>query len=334
MVMQARMSDLDSRPISLLILIPVFNDWSSLTILLARLDEVLHEQVVSAQVVAVDDGSTEPVVLDGASGPYRAITKIEVLELRRNLGHQRAIAVGLAYIQSKVPGKAVLIMDGDGEDDPNDVPRLVRQFQRHEGRKVIFAGRSRRSESLLFRIFYRLFKLMHLLLTGHRVQVGNFSLLPRPLLDRLVVASELWNHYAAAVYKAQLPFDIVPTQRGRRLAGRSRMNFVSLVIHGLSAIAVFGDIVGVRLLVVIGLLMPFAALSLMTTVVLRLATDWAIPGWATYTTGLLMVLLLQAVMLSLIFIFLVLSTRQGSAFLPVRDYHYYCQDTKRVYPAP
>lgn len=318
----------------LVILIPVFNDWDSLGMLLPCLDMVLRTAGLSAELLVVDDGSTQPISAALGAGPYQAISKVEVLELWRNVGHERAIATGLAYAQDKMHGSTVLIMDGDGEDNPHDVPRLVHKFQREERRKIIFAGRGKRSESLWFRLCYQLFKLVHLLFTGHKAQVGSFSILPWEVLDRLVVTSELWNHYAAAVYKARFPVDILPTQRGRRLAGRSRMNFAALVIHGLSAISVFGDIVGVRLLVATGLLILLASASLIAATTLRLATNMAIPGWATYTTGLLAVILLQAVMMSLMFSFIILSTRQGSAFLPVRDYHYYYKDIRRIFPRP
>ena len=112
------------------------------------------------------------------------------------------------------------------------------------------------------------------------------------------------------------------------------MNFAGLVTHGLSAISVFGDIVGVRLLVATGLLILLASASLIAATTLRLATNMAIPGWATYSTGLLAVILLQAVMMSLMFSFIILSTRQGSVFLPVRDYHHYYKDVRRIYPRP
>lgn len=316
----------------LLILIPVFNDWGSLEMLLPHLDEVLHAESMVADILVVDDGSTQPHPPSFGRGSYRAITKIEVLELWRNVGHERAIAAGLAYAQDKLHGSTILLMDGDGEDDPHDIPRLVQKFKAEGGAKIIFAGRGKRSESLVFRLFYQLFKLTHFLLTGYKVQVGSFSVLPWQALDRLIVTSDLWNHYAASVYKARIPLEVVQTRRGNRLSGKSQMSFAGLVIHGLSAISVFGDIVGVRMLVVSGLLILLALASLIAATSLRLLTNMAIPGWASYTTGLFAVILLQAVMMSLMFSFIILSTRQGSTFLPVRDCHYYYKDVSRIYP--
>ena len=100
------------------------------------------------------------------------------------------------------------------------------------GTRVVFAERTKRSESFAFRFFYALYRWLHLLLTGVAVRVGNFSAMPYSLLRRLVAVSELWNHYAAAVFKSRLPYRLLPTQRANRLAGRPQMNFVALVIHG------------------------------------------------------------------------------------------------------
>ena len=79
--------------------------------------------------------------------------------------------------------------------------------------------------------------------------MGNFSVIPRERLASLVVVSELWNHYAAAAMRSRQPFCTIPTRRAERLDGESKMNFVGLVVHGLSAISVYSDIVGVRLLI-------------------------------------------------------------------------------------
>src|SRR5262249_43444017 len=103
-------------------------------------------------------------------------------------------------------------------------------------------------EGLGFRFFYWLFRTTHQLLTGHPAKVGNFSLVPREQLRRLTVVSEIWNNYAAAVYKARLPMDTVPTGRAERIAGKTRMNFASLVSHGLSAMSIYNDVIGVRTL--------------------------------------------------------------------------------------
>src|SRR4029077_8125842 len=150
-------------------------------------------------------------------------------------------------------------------------------------REIVFTARTKRLESLTFRLSYRAYRFVHRMLTGVEVRVGNFSVVPRKALTRLMAVPDLWNHYAAAVYRARLPRRLLPLPRGRRLAGTSKMNFVSLLIHGLTAMSVFSDQVSARLLTAS---VGFAAASaglIVLTVCIRLFTDLAVPGWATYT---------------------------------------------------
>jgi hypothetical protein len=320
---------------SVVILIPVFNDWASLSMLLPGLDGILADRGSTADVLVVDDGSTSEPAVDLARGPFRSFGRVEVLALRRNLGHQRAIAIGLAYVEDRGAADAVVVMDGDGEDDPADVPRLLDRLRAEGGRRIVFAERTRRSESWRFRVFYALYKLLHVVLTGQKVRIGNFSAIPRGRLTSLVTVAEMWNHYAAAALQSRQPFCMIPTRRARRLHGRSSMDFVSLVTHGLSAISVYSEVVGIRLLVMSMLLAILALGGLVAVVVVRLATDLAVPGWATYSAGLSLILLVQAIMLAFVFSAMILGARHGSTFLPRRDYAYYIKGVRELTgPAP
>jgi len=313
------------------ILIPAFNDWASLAQLLPRLDSMLAAHQVAVDVLIVDDGSTtEPddlVVL----GRFDALERVDVLRLRRNLGHQRAIAIGLAYVEDCLAAGAVVVMDGDGEDDPADVPRLLARLKEEGDSKIVFAERSRRSESLRFRFFYLLFKLLHLFLIGTGVRVGNFSVIPRRRLSSLVVVAELWNHYAASVFRSRQPYCMIPTTRSKRYSGHSTMNFVSLVTHGLSAISVYSDVVGVRLLVISFAMVLLTLAGIVSAVVIRLATDWAVPGWASYVVGILLLLMVQAIMGAFVFSFVILGSRHGSSFLPRRDYSFFIGSLSKLH---
>jgi hypothetical protein len=313
------------------ILMPLYNDWASLEMLLADLDAVLARERVSARVVVVDDGSTLAPSDPNAVRRFQAITRVDVLELRRNLGHQRAIAVGLAYVESKIPCRAVVLMDSDGEDAPSDVPRLLAKLQAEGDNKIVFAERARRSESWLFVLFYSLFKGLHWLLTGTRVRVGNFSVIPRSRLSSLVVVSELWNHYAAAVFNSRQPYCMTPTARARRLAGRSRMNFVRLVVHGMSAISVYSEVIGVRLMVASVAFMGLTVGGLGALIAARFAAHVVIPSWAAVASGAVLLALFQAVMLCATFSFLILGGRQGVSFLPCRDYRFYLGTVRTLY---
>lgn len=308
-----------SDPQDLIFCIPIFNDWESAALLLARIGEVTRDQGWKASVVFVDDGSTEPwtnLSLEARGN----LCEVEILSLRRNLGHQRAIAVGLTFIAEKRPCRAVVVMDGDGEDAPEDVSALWRRFQEGGQQRIVFAQRARRSEGLTFKIGYLLFKAVHWTFTGRRVEVGNFSIIPREQLERLIGVSELWNHYAASVFKARLKTDQVPLARGQRLRSGSKMNFVSLVMHGLSAISVFAEEFGVRLILATFALMGLTAVGLGTVIFTGILSNLHIPDWAVSTVGFLILALLNALMLSALFSFGLLQSRNGNAFLPLRDY--------------
>src|SRR4030095_14771807 len=156
----ATMSD-----IKLMILMPVFNDWHALSLLLPSLEHELKISGLRAGLLLVDDGSTVKLPESFSPKPLPSIDSIDVLSLRRNLGHQRAIAVGLSYIEMNYPDCSVVIMDSDGEDSPKDVPRLVRECDANRCEKIVFAARTRRSEGWTFAFFYHLYRLIHFLLT-------------------------------------------------------------------------------------------------------------------------------------------------------------------------
>ena len=316
----------------LVILLPLRDDWKSAAELIRRLDKVLSGYPDTLQILVVDDGSMQRATRDTFQTSYSTVCSIRVLRLRRNLGHQRAIAIGLAYLESTTPCDAVLIMDADGEDTPEGALQLLDAFAAKKGAVAVFAERSRRSESFVFQLFYRLYKILHRTLTGVGVQVGNFSILPTTHLNTLVVVSETWNHYAAAVFRSRLPFIMIPIPRGRRIDGSSQMNFESLVGHGLSAISVFGDVVGIRLLISSIAGSFLAGLGILTVILIRFLTDRAIPGWATYASGMLVIIMIQFVSIAASFTFFVLSSRTNFGFIPSRDYQLFVAETTDFYP--
>ena len=288
-------------------------------LLLTDLDRVVGERSLNATVLFVDDGSTDgsPAAVPRS---LSHIERVEILELRRNVGHQRAIALGLAYIHDERPCSAVVVMDGDGEDSAEGALKLIDALGASDGRHAIFAQRRRRTEGFIFRGGYLLFKLIHALLTGRGIDVGNFSILPFSAIQRLVAVSEMWNHYAAAVIKSRQPMIRVPIDRQHRYKGQSHMNLTSLVVHGLSAISVYGDEVGVRLLGGAFGLGTITFAGLLAVIWTPLVSDTVIPGWTMNAIGILAVLMISFAALSMVFVMFVLHSRQMLGFLPLRDY--------------
>lgn len=312
-------------PEHVLVLIPVFNDWSSLSRLLPALDAAFLAKP-PADILLIDDGSSEPVLDHFAPGPLKHLGKISILRLRRNVGHQRAIAIGLAYAEAANRCDIAVVMDGDGEDRPEDVPRLIDELLRRDATHVVFAERTRRSEGIVFVTMYGLYRAVHWLLTGERVRVGNFSALPAHAVQRLTTSSDLWNHYAAAVFKSRVPYCTVPTSRGQRYTGISHMNYVALVTHGLSAMSVFGERIGVRLIV--GTLGSVSAFVVIVTSMFLYSAigGGAVPRWMLYALAFLVLVFFQALSASLSFVFIILSGRDSSTFLPSRDYSHFIAD--------
>ena len=182
---------------TLLIVIPAFNDWPALEKLLFLIDEITLPQDILLKVMVVDDYSTEVIPASFIEAQFNQIKQVNVLRLRRNLGHQRAITIGLCYVYHNFDCHFIVVMDGDGEDNPFEIENLFNLSEERGNDKVIFAKRSKRSETRVFKTFYFLYQKLYLLLIGKEIRVGNFSLIPHSLLKNVVVISEIWNHYSS-----------------------------------------------------------------------------------------------------------------------------------------
>ena len=300
------------------ILIPVFNDEESLDRLLAEVAASCKEfPDLKFSVLVVNDGSASPLTINAP-----ALFSLKILHLLRNIGHQKAIAVGLAYIKENLSCDKILVMDADGEDRPEDAVALLKESLNNPG-KIIFAKRRSRQEGSGFRLFYSIYKIAFLILTGKRIAFGNFLVMPKPLLDKVVYYSEIWNHIAGGILKAGLPYSSVVTHRGKRYAGNSKMSFHSLLIHGLGAIAVFIDVIASRLLIFSLILIIFSLLVILIVIGIKTFTDYAIPGWTSTVVSAMLIILLQSFLLSLFTIFLYLSSQSQRKFIPALHYKDY-----------
>lgn len=303
---------------------PVYEDYQSAGVVLSELEAALRTSDVRVTAVLVDDGSSEPPERLTVEPGLRTIERVEVVRLRHNLGHQRAIAIGLAWVFEEMPCDAVVVMDADGQDRPREVPRLIDACERLPRPAIVFAARSRRrAESLVFRLGYQVYKALHAVLVGFRVRVGNFSIVPWPVLERLVAVSELWNHYAAGVFKARLPYTMIDVERGPRISGTSRMDFAALLAHGLSAISVFSERVGARLILLLTAVGTGLLVAAGVSLVAAAASGGGVPRWATTAVVLAAVLFSQVVLVTGGVVFFIMSNRERLGFLPLRDYRYF-----------
>ena len=297
-----------------LVLIPVFDDWEAARQLVSTLDRQPGAREWS--ILLIDDGSTDAIP-EGFTRDARNLERVCHLRLRRNLGHQRALAIGLAEA-GKFGPRAIVVMDGDGEDAPEHVGLLLDAWRAQPGR-IVFAERRKRLESFRFRALYHCYRQLHWLLTGIRVRVGNFSVVPAEALPALSASPDLWNHYAAAVFRLRWPTATLPLDRGRRYAGQSKMNFAALCVHGLSAISVFADLAGARLMAGAAMLLPAAAV---------VGWIWPAAAWGALLAALLLCGQAAA------FLMQTVSARSQMNFLPARDAGFFVASMTSIYQRP
>lgn len=321
--------------VKLAFVIPVFNDWESARRLLADIASAQLPAVAERQVLFVDDGSIEPIPTDLCVGLVLPPgDSVSVIELACNVGHQRAIALGLAVVEDAMPDHHVLVMDGDGEDRVADIPRLIAALPPGD-HGIAAAGRATRSEGLSFRTGYVLYQWLFRVLVGRPISFGNFTLIGPQAVARLVRMPEAWNHIAATLLRSRLPLALVPTARGTRYAGRSSMNTPALVAHGLSAITVFVDYVFARMLMLTAATCLLALFGVLVVAAIRLATDLATPGWATSAIGLFLTIILLSFAMVLIAAVQVIGVRGQPTMHPRMLRPLYVRGLRRLYaPAP
>jgi hypothetical protein len=313
------------------ILTPVLDDWASFAMLLRDISRVFTGTDCSVSILAVDDGSS--TAFDPASVFVPAgscIDEIKILRLAVNLGHQRAIAVGLSHIAKRDDIDAVVVMDSDGEDRPEDISALLAASASRAG-EVVLARRIARTETRVFRTGYILYKFLFRAFSGRSINFGNFSWLPMPAVRRLVYMPELWNNLAAAVMRSRLRYTTVPVRRGRRYAGTSKMNVPSLVVHGLSAMSVYTDIIFVRILLAATFVAALSVLGMVAVILIRFFTWFGVPGWASTMFGDLVIVLLQTLVMIVATSLMLLAGRSQRPIVPIVDALVYVTSETHVY---
>ncbi len=310
----------------LIILIPVLDDWDSLFILLQELKKALENLLPeNYSILVVNDFSS--LRLDKEKFEVLKIP-IQVLNLKKNLGHQRAIASGLCFINKNMNLESVIVMDSDGEDKPVDIISLYKLSK--ETNEIVFAKRIKRSESFVFKMFYKIYKGLFRLFVGQKIGFGNFSILPFSSLEPLVYDSNLWNNYSATIMRSRLPYLSLPTERGYRYSGKSKMNFISLITHGFGSISVYSDIVSTRLVMFSGFIAVLTCLSIILVGVIRFFTDFAVPGWATYSILAMTIILFQALFMGIFALFIFLSSRSNKSIIPANEFEMFVSSIDKI----
>ena len=247
------------------ILIPVYNDWKSVSKLLDEINNLSIDSEVQISVIIVNDASNhdrqeEDKNLDN-------IFSIKILNMKVNQGHARCIATGLKYIYEKEDFDYVIPMDGDGEDRPEEIKEFINQIE-VSNTKPIVGSRVRRSEGLLFKICYRIHKLITFTFTGQSIKFGNFTCLPKSTVKKMINEKATWNSFSGSLTKIEKDLLSMPSIRGTRYFGPSKMSFYNLIKHSLSIISVFRKTFLIRsaLFVIIYILLIKSNASVITAI--------------------------------------------------------------------
>ena len=226
-----------------IILIPIYNDWKSVFQLLENIDLQIAKWDAEVLVLIINDGSTEERTVTELS--FKNIKTVRVMNMKQNLGHARCYAAGLKYLTEKEDFDYVILMDGDGEDRPEELTSLFNK-SKENSLKTVTANRIKRSDGSFFKLLYECHKILTYVFTGKLIKFGNYSCLPKEDAARLVKEACIWSSFSGSVTKIISDRVSVPSIRGKRYFGPSQMSFFKLLVHSFSIIAVFKGSVIVR----------------------------------------------------------------------------------------
>ena len=232
----------------IIILIPVFNDWKSLEKLIVEINENIKElKKIDIECLVINDAST---IKQSKLLKPTLIRSIQILNMKENKGHARCNAFGIRYVIKNKDFDYLILMDGDGEDRPIELKKLINKILEDPNKSVV-AKRIKRSEGLFFQFLYSMHKLITLVFTGKKINFGNYSCLIKEDVRKLSTQASLWSSYSGSVKKNLEYFNEIDSERGTRYFGPSKMSFFKLLIHSFSIIAVFKFQVFFRSLILI-----------------------------------------------------------------------------------
>jgi len=247
----------------IIILIPVYNDWKSVFKLLENIDLQIAEWDAEVSVLIVNDASKEE--RPNTEIDLKNIKSLRVINMKKNKGHARCNAAGIKYVNEKENFDYIILMDGDGEDRPEELTLLFDK-SRENPSKTVTLNRTKRSEGPFFKLLYEGHKILTYIFAGKLIKFGNYSCIPKADVAKLAKEACIWSSFSGSVTKVISDRVSVPSIRGQRYFGPSQMNLFSLLIHSFSIIAVFRGTVIVRsvLFIIFYLLFFYNNLSIIT----------------------------------------------------------------------
>jgi cellulose synthase/poly-beta-1,6-N-acetylglucosamine synthase-like glycosyltransferase len=263
------------------ILIPIYNDRQSLKLLIENINNEIKDLNHEISVIVINDASSQQIIDNYPN--IENINSIELINMRENRGHARCIASGLKYIFEKKEFDFVIPMDGDGEDQPEEIRKFI-EISQQVGEKSIIGERVKRSEGLFFKLCYKFHKFITLAFTGQSIKFGNFTCLSKSTIKKLLDEKATWNSFSGSLKKIEKDLISMPSIRGKRYFGPSKMSFFNLLKHSLSIISVFRKTVLIRsalfIIFYILLIKSYASIITLMPLVLLLIMIYSISSLA------------------------------------------------------
>ncbi len=251
------------------VLIPIYNDRESLKLLIENINHEIKDLNHEISIVVINDASYQQIV--DTYQNIENINSIEIVNMKENRGHARCIASGLKYIFEKKEFDFVIPMDGDGEDRPEEIKNFI-ELTEQSAEKSLVGERVKRSEGLIFKTCYQFHKFLTLAFTGQSIKFGNFTCLSKSTVKKLLDEKASWNSFSGSLKKIEKDLLSIPSIRGRRYFGPSKMSFFNLLKHSLSIISVFRKTVLIRsaLFIIFYILLIKSYASIITSIPLVL----------------------------------------------------------------
>ena len=225
------------------LLIPIYNDRESLKKLIENINFEVKDLNSEVSVVVINDASSQQII--DTYQNLENINSFEIINMKENRGHARCIASGLKYIFEKKEFDYVIPMDGDGEDRPEEIKNFIHLAEQSNDQSIV-GERTKRSESMFFKLCYLAHKIITLAFTGHNIKFGNFTCLSRSTVEKMLKEKATWNSFSGSLKKTERNLLSIPSIRGTRYFGPSKMSFFNLLKHSLSIISVFRKTVLIR----------------------------------------------------------------------------------------
>jgi len=247
------------------ILIPIYNDWDSLSKLLEEINSEANKIQEELSIIIINDCSSETKLIEVKN--FDKINSVKIINMKENRGHGRCIATGLKYIYENEEFDYIIPMDGDGEDRPQEIKDFIQNIN-YTPEKTIVGERVKRSESLFFRFCYSAHKVLTYFFTGQSIKFGNFTCLTKLTVEKMINEKSTWSSFSGALAKVEKEKSMIPSTRGSRYFEPSQMSLINLVKHSLSIIAVFKAAVLIRSIffLIIYFFLIFSNISIITIV--------------------------------------------------------------------